>query len=569
MLQKKLPVGIESFVEIRQDNFYYVDKTALIEKLLENWGKANLFTRPRRFGKSLNMSMLKAFFEIGSDARLFDGLYIAQNKELCAKYLGKYPVIFISLKGVNADSFAKAKVMLAKIINEEARRFQFLLDSDKLTQIDKKLFQQFLQTDMSEEALAYSLRELTELLHKHYNQRVIVLIDEYDVPLVKASSYGFYDEMVMLVRNLFENVLKTNEYLYFSVLTGCMCVAKESIFTGLNNFKVYSLTNVAFDEYFGFTDAEVQTMLKYYGQEEKYPVVKDWYDGYRFGNVDVYCPWDVICYCEDCKDNKSLQPQNYWLHTSSNEIIERFIKNMGSSRQLTKVELEQLVNGESVQKKLNQELTYKDLYTSAENIWSTLFMTGYLTQRGEADGDRYNLVIPNLEIRNIITRNLLDLFQKQIVEHDGAKVNKFCNALLEGNAALAEAIFTAYMQKTISVRDTFVRKPTKENFYHGILLGILAYKAGWTVNSNKETGDGFSDILVRVDDADIGIVIEIKYAQEADLEATCQKALQQISNKHYADALLAAGVQHVLRYAIACNRKQCCIKLDTQGSANA
>ena len=569
MLQKKLPVGIESFVEIRQDNFYYVDKTALIEKLLENWGKANLFTRPRRFGKSLNMSMLKAFFEIGSDARLFDGLYIAQNKELCAKYLGKYPVIFISLKGVNADSFTKAKVMLAKIINEEARRFQFLLDSDKLTQIDKRLFQQFLQTDMPEEALTYSLRELTELLHKHYNQRVIVLIDEYDVPLVKASTYGFYDEMVMLVRNLFENVLKTNEYLYFSVLTGCMRVAKESIFTGLNNFKVYSLTSVTFDEYFGFTDAEVQTMLKYYGQEEKYPVVKDWYDGYRFGNVDVYCPWDVICYCEDCKDNKSLQPQNYWLHTSSNEIIERFIKNMGSSRQLTKVELEQLVNGESVQKKLNQELTYKDLYTSAENIWSTLFMTGYLTQRGEADGDRYNLVIPNLEIRNIITRNLLDLFQKQIVEHDGAKVNKFCNALLEGNAALAEAIFTAYMQKTISVRDTFVRKPTKENFYHGILLGILAYKAGWTVNSNKETGDGFSDILVRVDDADIGIVIEIKYAEAADLEATCQKALQQISNKHYADSLRAAGVQHVLRYAIACNRKQCCIKLDTQASANA
>ena len=390
---KKLPIGIENFKELREDNFYYVDKTQLIEKLLQNWGKANLFTRPRRFGKSLTMSMLKHFFEIGCDPSIFDGLYISQNQKLCQQYMGKFPVISISLKGIHSETYSKAKAMLIKVINEEPRRFQFLLNSGNLTKIDKELFLGLLKQDMNEDTLVYSLRELTELLNKHFQQKVIVLIDEYDVPLAKADEMGYYNEMVLLIRNLFENVLKTNDYLYFSVLTGCLRVAKESIFTGLNNFKVYPITNVAFDEYFGFTDFEVKEILKYYHQTGQYETVKTWYDGYHFGDVDIYCPWDVICFCEDHRESPDLAPQNYWLNTSGNQIIRHFIENMGSQSQLTKTDLELLLNGSSVQRTIRQELTYKDLYSSPENLWSALFMTGYLTQKGLPDGDRYDLVI--------------------------------------------------------------------------------------------------------------------------------------------------------------------------------
>lgn len=413
---KKLPIGIENFEKIRKDSFYYVDKTRLIEKLMENWGEANLFTRPRRFGKSLNMSMLKSFFEIGCDKHLFDGLYISQNQKLCDRYMGKFPVISISLKGISADSFEQSRKLIGKVINEEARRLQFLLGSDSLTTTDRKLFAGLLQKDMDEDTLVYSLRELTELLNKHYRKNVIVLIDEYDVPLAKANERGFYDEMAMLLRNLFENVLKTNDNLYFAVLTGCLRVAKESIFTGLNNFNVYSITDVDFDEYFGFTDCEVRGMLHYYGQDDDYETVKEWYDGYRFGNVDVYCPWDVINYCKAHRNNPDLPPQNYWLNTSGNEVLEHFIGGMGEQKRLTKTELEQLVNGETVQKVISQELTYKELYSSTNHIWSTLFMTGYLTQRGKTDGNRYNLVIPNREIRNIITEHILTLFKEQVAK---------------------------------------------------------------------------------------------------------------------------------------------------------
>ncbi|MDY4921155.1 MAG: AAA family ATPase [Phascolarctobacterium sp.] len=561
MAKKRLPVGIESFAEIRKNNFYYVDKTALIEELLSHSGKVNLFTRPRRFGKSLNMSMLKSFFEIGCDKTLFAGLAIAQNKEICEQYMGKFPVIALSLKGVNASSFEEAKQMLIKVINREARRFQYLLDSAILTKYDKALLEKLIASDIDEGTIAFSLCELSELLHKHFAQKVIVLIDEYDVPLAKAWENGYYDAMTLLLRNLFENVLKTNEDLYFAVLTGCMRVAKESIFTGLNNFKVYSLTNVAFDEYFGFTDAEVRTMLDYYELADKYELVKAWYDGYRFGEVDVYCPWDVLCYCDDCRTNMQMEPQNYWVHTSGNELLLRFINSLGQKRQVTRLELEQLLNGDSVQKELTQELTYKEMFANADNIWSSLFMTGYLTQRGEAFGNRVNLVIPNLEIRNIITSHLLKLFQTEIVAKDGTRLNSFCEALLQGQQDEVEHLLTEYLRETISVRDTFVRKPTKENFYHGILLGVLAYKDGWSVRSNKETGAGFSDILVRVDNTDVGIVIEIKYAEENMLEAACAKALEQIEAQGYADSFADEGVSKILKYGIACNRKMCKVRV--------
>lgn len=563
---KKLPVGIERFEEIRKEDFYYVDKTKLIEQLLDKWGKANLFTRPRRFGKSLNMSMLRYFFEIGNDPALFDGLYISQNKALCEEYMGKYPVVSISLKGVNSDTFEKAKAQLVKVINREARRLQFLLESEMLTERDKQLFSDLLERDMDEDTLACSLQELSELLEKHYGKQVIILIDEYDVPLAKANEQGYYNEMVILIRNLFENALKTNESLKFAVLTGCLRVAKESIFTGLNNFKIYSITDVDFDEYFGFTDAEVREMLQYYGQEKHYDIVKEWYDGYRFGKIDVYCPWDVINYCDRHISNPKLPPQNYWINTSGNEVIQHFVDSFNATdsgeKKLTRMELEQLVNGGIVQKEISQELTYKELYDSMDNIWSTLFMTGYLTQRGEPNGNRYNLVVPNREVRNIITERIMKLFRDD-VEKDGEMVNNFCNALLNGKPETVEQLFTAYMKKTISVRDTFVKKPTKENFYHGILLGILSFKGGWMVTSNKETGDGFSDIMVRIDDSDTGIVIEIKYAEDGELEAECCKALEQIQTKRYEEAFLEADVHKILKYGIACNRKNCRVLLET------
>lgn len=553
---KKLPIGIENFEEIRQDNFYYIDKTGLIEKLINSWGKANLFTRPRRFGKSLNMSMLRYFFEIGGDKSIFDGLYISENKQLCEQYMGKYPVISISMKGIDAKRYEIARAMTVSMINEEARRFQFLMDSQKLTEIDKLFYLKLVKEDMSEQTLRNSLKELSSLLCKHFDKKVIVLIDEYDVPLAKANEHGYYDEMVDLVRSIFSGVLKTNESLFFSVLTGCLRVAKESIFTGLNNFKVHDLTGAAFDEYFGFTDDEVRELLHYYQQDSVYTTVKEWYDGYLFGDVEVYCPWDVICYCEDHRENGNLEPQNYWLNTSGNEVINRFIEDCGTKQQPTRTELERLVNGEIVQKKIYPELTYKDLFASPEHIWSALFMTGYLTQRGCSANGYYNLAVPNIEIRNIITEHILSLFKQQI-KKDGVLLDNFCKALEKGEAENVESIFTEYMQKTISVRDTFVRKVTKENFYHGILLGILGYKDGWTISSNKEAGDGFSDIVIVIDDSDTGIIIEVKYAEESQMTQESEKALEQMKRKNYTAVFQNTDVRHVLKYGIACSRKKC------------
>ena len=541
---------------MKQEDFYYVDKTRLIEQLLLQWGEVNLFTRPRRFGKTLNMSMFQNFFEIGRDSTLFDGLDISKNVQLCEKYQGKFPVVFISLKSVNGNTYEEAYKHLIKIVNREARRMQFLLESSKLTQYDKKLFEQLLDREMDEETIACSIQELTELLEKHYDKKVIVLIDEYDVPLSKANENGYYDEMVLLLRNFLGNVLKTNDSLKFAILTGCLRIAKESIFTGLNNFKVYSITDVRFDETFGFTDAEVKKMLEYYGLDKYSETVKEWYDGYRFGNADVYCPWDVINFCSDHLENQKLQPKNYWANTSGNDVINHFIESVNEPQKVTKIELEQLVNGGMVQKEINTELTYKELYSSVDNLWSTLFMTGYLTQRGEADGNRYNLVIPNQEIRNIVINHILKMFQNT-VKADGKMAGEFCEALLIGRKEEVEKIFTNYMKKTISVRDTAVQKTMKENFYHGILFGILSFKEDWSIMSNRESGDGFSDILIKSEEADAGIVIEIKYAEDGKLEEECEKALNQIVDKRYTEGLEQDGIHKILKYGIACYKKTC------------
>lgn len=564
---RKLPIGMENFVEIRRNNFYYVDKTRLIEQLVEKWSEVSLFTRPRRFGKTLNMSMLRAFFEVGAEANLFDGLYISHKKELCEQYMGKYPVISFTLKNIEGQSFDEVKKSMKYLIGTIARQYSFLLESEKLSVVDKEIYRALLFTNedgtfqMSDVALEKSLYRLTELLEKHYHKKVIVLIDEYDVPLEKAFHHGYYDEMVILIRNLFGNVLKTNEHLKMAVLTGCLRIAKESIFTGLNNFKVYPITMRAFDESFGFTDEEVQKMLTYYGLEEDYEIVKAWYDGYRFGDVDVYCPWDVINYCSDRQYDPKLEPQNYWANTSSNDIISHFIDGMGGQRKVTRIELERLINGETVQKEINQELTYKELYSSIDNLWSTLFMTGYLTQKGDSNGKRYNLAIPNQEIRNIMTDHILQLFKEDVAK-DGAMVETFCQALVDGNADRIEQLFTEYLTKTISVRDTFVRKPVKENFYHGILLGILSYKGGWYVTSNRESGDGFSDIMVRIDDEDVGIIIEVEYAENGKEEEMSRKALLQIHEKHYEKVLLDEDIHKVMKYGIACNKKKCKVSME-------
>ena len=560
--KRKLPVGVEDFEKIRREGFYYVDKTTMIRDLLRKWGEVNLFTRPRRFGKSLNMSMLKAFFEIGCDKTLFDGLAISGEQDLCEKYMGKFPVISVSLKGVNGADYETARALLCSVIGNEAARFRFLLETDRISELEKELYRQLLVTDpnrqgiyaMPDAVLMGSLKTLSMLLKEYYKTEVIILIDEYDVPLAKASERGYYESMALLIRNLFEQALKTNDSLYFAVMTGCLRVAKESIFTGLNNLKLLSVTSVRFDEYFGFTDEEVRELLRYYGREDRYEAMWEWYDGYRFGNVEVYCPWDVISYCDDLTDDPEAEPRDYWSNTSSNDVIRHFIEKVDHG--LTRSEIEALVSGEILTKEIHEDLTYNRLYDSVDHIWSVLFATGYLTQRGKAEGKRYRLAIPNREIRNIFTEQIMTMF-KEAVAKDGESLDAFCAALQKGDAREAERLFTAYLGKTISIRDTSVRKASKENFYHGILLGILGFKSGWYVRSNEESGEGWSDILVRLENEDTGMIIEIKYAEEGRYAAACEQALRQIEEKDYTAKLKEEGCSLILKYAVACFRKKC------------
>ena len=556
-----LPTGIEDFKEIRTDGYYYVDKTALIEQVLDKRSKVTLFTRPRRFGKTLNMSMLRYFFEIEVDSTLFDGLHISENIEMCEKYMGKYPVIAISLKGVDADSYTKAKAQIIKIINREARRHRFLLKSENLDSFDKELLTQLLSRQMEEDTITSSLQELTEVLEAHFSKKVVVLIDEYDVPLAKAYENGYYDKMVLLIRNLFGNVLKTNDSLAFAVLTGCLRIAKESIFTGLNNFKVYSITNTEFDETFGFTNEEVRKMLVYYGLDSHFEEVKAWYDGYRFGNADVYCPWDVVNYCEDHKENTNAELQNYWMNTSGNEVIQHFVDSMNDPHMLTKSELELLVSGDTVVKQVDEMITYKELYSNIDNMWSTLFMTGYLTQRGKEPDGRYHLAIPNREICDCMVRRVLALFKRSVSQNQELLIS-FCNAMLASDASTMEHALTEYMGKTISIRDSFA-KSIRENFYHGLLIGILGSQGAWKATSNKESGDGFSDILIEVneDDLRIGMVLELKYSKtENALDKECDDALQQIEDKNYDQELREKGYTKILKYGIAFYHKKCRVK---------
>ena len=552
--KRKLPIGIENFEQIIKDDFYYVDKTGLISELLRNWGMVNLFTRPRRFGKSLNMSMLEHFFSVEGDKSIFDGLKISKDKKLCEEYMGKHPVISISLKGINAASYEAAFELTVKTIKGAVQKAGFLKMSDKLDEDEKKEYRAILDENMSEATLFWSLKNLSELLEKHYETKVILLIDEYDVPLAKAFENGYYDKMVFLIRNLLEQMLKTNDSLKFAVMTGCMRISKESIFTGLNNLKVLSITDERFDEYFGFTDEDVKEMLRYYDREDHYEEMRNWYDGYRFGSTDVYCPWDVLNHCDKIKENAAAFPENYWVHTSSNEAVKKIIQMSGNIT--TKREIERLLAGEEIVKEIRRELTYQEMYQSVENIWSLLFMTGYLTQRQRLDASHYKLAIPNLEVRDIFKTQIMEYF-KEGVAKDGDTLKQLCDALKGGDAEKVERLFEGYLKKTISIQDTFVKKSLKENFYHGILLGILGVKEDWGVFSNRETGDGYSDIMIETEDSEMGIIIEIKYAGDGNLLNACEKALKQVEETKYEETLLENGVEKILKYGIACYMKHC------------
>ena len=565
MNYKKLPIGIDGFEKIRTNDFYYVDKTMFIAELLQNWGEVNLFTRPRRFGKSLNMSMLKSFFEIGSDKTLFEGLKIMQEKALCKEYMGKFPVISISLKSVDGLSFEAASAALRTVIGNEAGRFRFLLESDMLDEEDKNAYRRLIRVEMESEAsyamsdstLTDSLKTLSRLLVRHYGRKVILLIDEYDVPLDKAFQAGYYEEMVSLIRNLFSNALKTNDDLQFSVLTGCLRISKESIFTGLNNLNVMTVSDPYFCDSFGFTDSEVKELLSYYGLENVHETVRDWYDGYQFGNASVYCPWDVIKYVQILLRDKEAEPENYWANTSENSIVRRLLSR---ADQTTRDEIEQLVNGGMIVKSIRQEITYKDIEASIDNVWSVLYSTGYLTSRGRLPGKRLRLVLPNQEVKELFIELVKDWF-RETTRADSSRINRFCDAFPAGDVSVIQEMLHDYLWDSISVRDAAVRMNMKENFYHGMVLGLLQSQENWLVQSNAEMGEGYSDISICTPER-TGIVIELKYADDGKLESACTNALKQIEERKYSIGLERKGMKKIIKYGMAFCGKECMVVME-------
>lgn len=557
LMQKKLPIGIENFEDMIKENYYYVDKTGLLKQLLNEHGLVNLFTRPRRFGKSLNMSMLKYFFEIGNDQAIFEGLEISKDKELCDQYQGKFPVISVSLKGAKAGNYEDAKAMMKYIMAAESRRLYDRMLGDKLSEKQKEQMKSLMSDNMKDTELMTALWILSSILKEYYGKKVIILIDEYDVPLDKAFENNYYNEMIILLRNMLKQSLKTNDNLYMAVLTGCLRIARESIFTRLNNFNIFSITDQYFDEYFGFTDKEVKEILQYYKVPEAFEQTKKWYDGYRFGNTDIYCPWDVINHCRALKVEPDATPQPYWINTSGNYIVKRFIE---KANQQTRREIEQLIEGKAIQKEIRLELTYNELDSTIENLWSVLFATGYLTQQGKPQGRTYSLIIPNESIRQIFIEQIQEWF-KETTRKDKNRLKDFCKAFEEGNTETIEQQLNDYLMKTISIRDTFTTK--KENFYHGVLLGLLSYDPDWYITSNTESGDGYSDIMIEAEQARTGIIIEVKYAENIKmLDKACEKALKQIKEKHYDQKLEEEGYETILNYGIACYKKRCKVLVD-------
>ena len=561
-MKKMLPIGIEFFDNFRRDNFYYVDKTGFIRDLINNRGLVNLFTRPRRFGKSLNMDMLKTFFEIGTDSALFDGLEISRETDLCERHMGRYPVISISLKDVEGEDFQTAYDILGGVIKEEARRFGSLLESDILTEYDKEDLIHLIRGDFKKAADLYgSLRLLTELLFKHYAIPAIVLIDEYDVPLDKAYQNGYYPQMITLIRSLFSRVLKTNKNLYFAVITGCLQIARESIFTGLNNFRVRSISDICFAEYFGFTADEVRELLCYYDMEDKFEILKEWYNGYCFGQTEIYCPWDVLNQCDKFLEMRDAPMETHWENSSSNTIVRDIL---ASATETTKSQIETLISGEAVEKVLVPELTYTDLRSEDLDerqtyLWSVLYATGYLTDAGRPRDGIHTLVIPNREVLGIYEKRIRSWFKVKIT-NDTARWKQFCEAVKTGEYTEVQRLFNEFMSVSISIRDTYVRKEMKENFYHGMLLGLLQAEGSWSVTSNVESGVGYADIGLEISSVKTGCVIEVKYAEEGKFDLACAKAMEQIENNGYAEVLRRDGMQTIHKYGIACYKKSCKIE---------
>ena len=559
MKNLKLPVGIEDFQEIRRNGFYYIDKTGLIEQLLDSWGKVNLFTRPCRFGKSLNMSMLRYFFEIGTDKTLFDGLHILQRKDLCDEYMGRFPVVFLTLKDVDGLTFEKATNKLIKIVALEAERFIFLKNSDKLTDNEKQRYCALVKMQdgkyaMDEDTLESALQTLSELLYRHYGQKVVILVDEYDVPLDKAYQNGYYKEMVSMIRSLFGEALKTNEFLQFAVLTGCLRVSRESIFTGLNNFKIFSITDARFDEQFGFTEDEVGKMLKDYHLEEHMAEMKEWYDGYHFGDADIYCPWDVINRVDDLCDTPEAKPKCYWINSSGNALVKRFVS---IANRTTQDEIEHLIAGEPIEKSVRLDLTYDEIDKSIDNIWSVLFTTGYLTHADMTEQGAYKLVIPNKEVRAVYISQIQEWFKQKIADNT-EQMAYFWKAIEDGNAEIIEQYLNQTLSNTISVFDTKASEMEKENSYHTFLAGMLTGNTDWVVKSNVEAGEGFADIIIKPQNPNDGIIFELKYSKEASgLDKACERAIKQIRDRRYSEYLKNDGCHNMIFYGIAFYKKRC------------
>lgn len=566
---KRLPTGWDDFERVIKGDYYYVDKTRLVNNLIQTGSAVTLFTRPRRFGKTLNMSMLKNFFEIGSDPSLFDGLEITKNKVICNEYMGKYPVISISLKGVSGLTYEEAKNKLAAVIATEAMRFSFLEDSSKLSERDKALYEQLVKVDdngksrfdLPLDVLSGSLYTMTELLNKHYGLKAVVLIDEYDVPLDKAHIHGYYDEMVELIRDMFHAAFKTNSNLAFAVLTGCLRVSKESIFTGLNNMKVDSISMLNSGEIFGFSNNEVEQMLAYYGISENKDEVKAWYDGFRFGDDEVYCPWDVINYVDDNISGVTKEPNNYWINSSGNDLVREFVD---ISTKETIEDLEKLVSGEKVKKSINENLTYRDMDSTIDNLWGILYATGYLTGIRTND-NLYDLWIPNKEVRQIYEENIIKWFNKKVRE-DASSKEQFYNAALSGNAEEMEGVLNGLLFDSVSIRDTYTRKYLRENFYHGFVLGLLTGFEG--IRSNSESGDGYSDIMILDRGNKTAAILELKYADSDDVEVmekACNAAIKQIVVKKYDKTLIRSGVaKNIYKYGISFNKKLACVRINEQ-----
>lgn len=565
----KLPVGIEDFKEIRRQSFYYIDKTRLIEQLLDSWGKVNLFTRPRRFGKTLNMSMLRNFFTVGTDQTLFDGLHISQRRDLCDEYMGRFPVVSLTLKGVDGLTFEKAKNKLLKLVALEADRFDFLKNSDKLTDNEKQRYGALVRMQdgkyaMDEDTLESALQTLSELLYRHYGQKVIILIDEYDVPLDKAYQNGYYREMVSMIRSLFGEALKTNEFLQFAVLTGCLRVSKESIFTGLNNFRIFSITDARFDEQFGFTEDEVEKMLKDYHLEAYLAEMKEWYDGYHFGDADIYCPWDVINRVDDLCDKPEAGPKCYWINSSGNALVKRFVS---IANRTTQDEIERLIAGEPIERTVRLDLTYDEIDKSIDNIWSVLFTTGYLTQVGRTEEGAFKLVIPNKEVREVFKLQIQDWFDEKLRDNT-EQLTAFWDSVEEGNTEAIEQYLNRTLSNSISVFDTRAPEKEKENSYHTFLLGLLTGNTDWVVRSNVEAGEGFADIIVEPEDPDRGIIFELKCSKEAaGLDKACERAMEQIKDRRYSEYLKNDGRHNMTLYGIAFYKKRCKVVIEKRKEA--